>query len=261
VAKRTPEETKFWEGVARKYLGTMQKLQTQQNELQGLLDSTSEAVRMLGTRTEPGAEFMRLQLRVLELSLRQLDVWDLNMTEFAPTKEADSPAYELRAHELDRLVILQALITLTKLHQLVSADLPLLAAGEPAPAGAPEAWLAERAILMRDEQRRANWERFVTSFASFQFQAQGIPEAPTTEPGAERLAWLRKHVPSLKGAHYRVNGTLRVLPEGEAILAAVKGAMINELQLDPAKRPGRQARTGPAITDRLRDLFKPPTKK
>lgn len=266
--KPTPEEVEKIKAAVGEYRTQQLKLIKKRTEFQQVLDDTASAVAQLGDREGPGAEFMRLQLRVAELGMRQMEAFDLDQQVYKAPTETDGPAFELRQHELDLAVVRQDFVALTVLHGWVQVALGAIAAGsEPqVPEGVPEAWATEAALLVRDEERRAKWERFVAAYGDLAPLVAAEPPETAAQPGSERLAWMKKQVPALKGVHYRVRAALRLLPTGEEIMRETRAAIVAELKLvrgakpAPRRAPAVAGKKTPALTDRLRGIFKSPQK-
>lgn len=247
--KLSPEEIEQWKDLARKYHQAQTKLSGQRDRCRALLTQTEALLPAYPPRGVPG-QYLRLQVRMLQLALANLDAYPLDSTVYQPPTAIHKPSYEANDLELKLLTAELDAIAHHALRRLAAACL----AGQPGPTSAPAGWQAQELAIQQDPERRAAWERFVQDVealaGALKEARQVLAELPADAPEPERLALLKAlKVPAIAGLAYRVNTALKLIPEGEAVAAAVRAGLI-----PPARGRGP---TGRPLTDRLKGLFNP----
>jgi hypothetical protein len=247
----TPEEVEAWKAIARNYHKLQTQLAEQRDRVQKLLADT-EAALPAYPEASLAARHLRLQRRMLKLSLANLAVYPLDSTVYQPPTGVRSPAYEANALEIKFLTLELDLMAHMALRSHVART---LAASEAAPAPAHPAWAAQAEAIAASTERRAAWERFVGDVEAFEVgmrTARGALEAmPRDMAEPERLALLQGlKVPALAGLAYRVNTALKLIPEGTEVAAALRAELV-------PPPPAGKGRTKGLTTGRLKNPFKP----
>jgi hypothetical protein len=247
----TPEEVESWKAIARNYHKLQTQLAEQRDRVQELLADTEAALPSYPEGTT-AARYLRLQLRMLRLSLANLAVYPLESTVYQPPTGVRSPAYEANALEIKFLTLELNLMAHLALRSLVARTL------EPAEGELAEthpAWVEQAAAIAASAECKAAWERFVVDVDALESgmrAARGELEAtPRGLTPAERLAVLQGlKVPALAGLAYRVTTALKLIPGGPEVAATLRAGLI------PPPSPGRPPGKG-LTTGRLRNAFRP----
>lgn len=256
----SPDEIEKLKAFSHKFHGVQQKLAAKRAQFRELFADTDARLRLLPSDSV-GGQYLRLQRRLLELSLANLDTWQLDAAQAGPIPGVMAPAQEARGLELKLTGLRMDLLAMGELAKLAQSAL----AAEPdqvpvVPAGAPEAWAEQAEAIATDKDRRALWDRYLSDVQAFQSAADlavtALEEMAPAENAAARVKQLRSiKIPSLNGLDYRVNTALKGIAGGEALLKAVRERIV------PAAAAGVGAKGKPRkpVTDRLFDLFKPPS--
>ncbi|MEB3223735.1 MAG: hypothetical protein VKS61_16795 [Candidatus Sericytochromatia bacterium] len=248
----TPDEIETWKAIARNYHKLQTQLAEQRDRFKVLLADT-EAVLPGYPEASQAGRFLRLQRRMLRLSLANLAVYPLDSNVYQPPTGVRSPAYEANALEIKYLTLELDLMAHKALWALVVGTLrPEV--GQPAPAHHP-AWEAQAVAIGTSPERRSAWERFVSDVEVLE---AGLREARPALEGmardikdADRLAVLQGlKVPSLAGLAYRVTTALKLIPDGVSLAAALRAELI-----PPPPKPASRAKG--LTTGRLKVPFKP----
>jgi len=247
----TPDEIESWKTIARNYHKLQTQLAEQRDRVQKLLADT-EAVLPAYPEASPPGRFLRLQRRMLKLSLANLAVYPLDSNVYQPPVGVRSPAYEANALEIKFLTLELDLVAHRALRAMVVGT---LSPDEDQPGRAHPAWEAQAVAIGTSQDRRAAWERFVSDVDVLDAalrEARAVLEGmPRGTKDADRLAVLQGvKVPSLAGLAYRVNTALKLIPDGVSVAAALRAELI-------PPPPAPAVRTKGLTTGRLKAPFKP----
>jgi hypothetical protein len=247
----TPDEVEAWKAIARNYHKLQTQLAEQRDRVQKLLADT-EAVLPAYPEASLAARHLRLQRRMLKLSLANLAVYPLESTVYQPPTGVRSPAYEANALEIKFLTLELDLMAHVALRSHVGRSLEAQEAG---PAPPHPAWAAQAEAIATSPERRAAWERFVSDVEAFDAAMRTARSALEAMPRgmaeAERLVVLQGiKVPTLAGLAYRVSTALKLIPEGVEVAAALRAELV-------PPPPAGKARTKGLTTGRLKNPFKP----
>jgi hypothetical protein len=249
----TPDEVDAWKAIARNYHKLQTQLAEQRDRVRALLADTDAALPAY-PEGSPAVRYLRLQSRMLKLSLANLAVFPLDSSVYQPPTGVRSPAYEANALEIKFLTLELDLMAHLALRSHVTRA---LAAVGPEPAAVHPAWAAQAEAIAASPERRVAWERFVSDVETLETAVRTAREALEAMPRGlaepERLALLQGvKVPTLAGLAYRVNTALKLIPEGGEVAAALRAELV------PPPPRGKQ-RSKALTTGRLKNAFKSQT--
>lgn len=256
--KLTPDEIEKWKAFAWKYYHTQQKLLQKRQQLQAVQKHTESELKRWALQPESYmGRFLSLQQRMIALSLQQLETFPVESTVYTPAVGVHSAVYEARSQELSLILLQREHLVMGELDKLAADALKLDA---DAPAHLWEVWEQERQAMRSDAKRAEAWMKYRSEYAQFDTglaQAlQTLAEPPEVTSVAERLERLQAiKIPVLSGQSYRVTSVLKQLPCGEALLDKLR----EYLNTMPTPKPTVAAGKSKPITNRLKDLFKPPS--
>lgn len=259
-----PELERQWVDFAEQHHKQKQKMLAKRLDLKRMLALTTARLNKAKQGKKAlEIDFLNDQHRLLQLALKQMEIYNLDTDVYQSLEGVTYPDYQLRDLEIRLLKLRLEAVDFRLLDQLLEADLAAARAGEAAQATYKEPWLTLRGRVAQEAELGEKFNRFREANREFQAGLAEASEAFSMLTGVphpkERLEQAKGiNIPAVNGLAYRVNTALQQIPEGPGLLGSLRPAGIS---FRKGEKPSEHPATKTNLTDRLRGLFKPDQKR